>query len=154
MPPKPRNPCGREGCLNLCSYSYCSPECYQTVRRTKVFVDHDKARATKRKYSAAMRARYRANGVCITCWQEMAEPGKAKCRRCLSRASHACDRWRRAHPEHRVQNTLSVTARRHKRRAQGLCMQCGEPSQPYAYCFRHRVKNSASCARWRRDRAA
>ena len=50
--------------------------------------------AYKRDYAALLKA----HGICVTCGNADAEPGRIRCRACLDKNAEASKRWRARHP--------------------------------------------------------
>lgn len=81
----------------------------------------------KAKRNEACKARYwrkRGRGLCVTCGQAPAEPGKVRCA--------ACD----------AKEQTKQRTRRERFRAQGLCVRCGKPTDG-GLCWDCRVRSSA-----------
>lgn len=96
---------------------------------------------------------YKSHGICVTCGQENAMPGRVRCWRCLaSRREHEAEyRDRKTAAEQAEVNRLRRerdAAKRAERRASGLCPNCGRKRDDEAYALcracRHSAKRSAT----------
>lgn len=78
----------------------------------------------------------RKTGICITCFHEMAEPGKLKCFECAER-----DRLRTERNRNRKRDHETWKARYEMRKREGICTSCGKAPAEHGYkCNRCYIK--------------
>ena len=101
------------------------------------------------RYQRLMRARWSSfEGLCTRCG-EAAEKGK-RCRKCLQRHRVMARRqYKRNINKERKRKVLTTQRIRDKRRAQGLCVECGAESPEFFRCIlcrRRRAENRRKAA--------
>lgn len=88
----------------------------------------------KKQYHRENRKFFKAHGLCQVCGQNIPEPGRVTCSKCLQYAQEY-NAMRRATetPEERERRLQSLRtsgkSRYEKRKAAGLCTKCGKPAQ-------------------------
>lgn len=76
------------------------------------------------KDSRELRAWYKAGGVCIQCGKGWAEPGHVRCTDCMRKSQL----YQKRHDPDGTKHKANAKARRDQRRANGLCTNCGAPT--------------------------
>lgn len=99
---------------------------------------------------------YKSHGICVTCGQENAMPGRVRCWRCLaSQREHEAEyRERRGKCSEVVliARRERDAAKRAERRASGLCPNCGRKREDEAYALCEKCRQSAKRSATRRRR--
>ena len=91
---------------------------------------------------------YKSHGICVTCGQENAAPGRVRCWMCLAsqREHEAIYRERTAQSEREKWNAIrreEASTLRQKRRENGLCPNCGKDRIDKAYVLCEKCRRSA-----------
>lgn len=90
----------------------------------------------------------KALGRCPRCGNPQDVPNRVNCSKCLSYArKNYAHRAANMTIEEKVARSEKVSAAQKKRRSEGRCAICGEPSPDYYYCKACRMKYSKSKAR-------
>lgn len=78
---------------------------------------------------------YKEHGICVSCGQYDAVPGKTMCEVCAAKKYENAIRYRPS-PEQKKRSAEHVMRKRDERRAAGLCIQCGKPQaeKSSSYC--------------------
>ena len=85
----------------------------------------------------ALREWYAEHGICVSCGQADAEPGRTQCGACARKALARVKKWDPDGSKHRQ----NMQALREERKARGLCVDCGLPAGKYIRCAACRQKH-------------
>ena len=81
-------------------------------------------RSAKAVKDRARRELYAGRGICVSCGQADAEPGRRYCPSCARKALARVKKWDPDGSKRRV----NAKALREARKAKGLCINCGKPA--------------------------
>ena len=106
-------------------------------------------------------AYYKSHGICVTCGQEDAKPGHARCWRCLANLNENSNRLYHEMPDDKKAALLAERRRkaaiqRAERKANGQCTNCGRKLEDtrYTHCPKCRASAKRSAEKKRRKDGA
>lgn len=104
----------------------------------------EKYREYYRQYGKDLRAFRKRQGLCIHCGKEKAEEGLSVCTICKLDGRERANRYyQEMSPEKKTEHLAKKKALYDERRAQGLCVRCGQPAyNNFAFCKKHHFERN------------
>lgn len=84
----------------------------------------------------------KSHGICVACGEAEATKGQTRCPYCRDKAVEKTQKWQKKNPEYAEYQRNYQQQLRQYRRENGLCQQCGKPSEGKAFCKVHAAKRA------------
>lgn len=85
----------------------------------------------------------KAHNICVDCGEAEASKGHTRCPYCRDKGVEATQNWQKANKEYYAEYQKNYQKQlRQYRRENGLCQQCGKPSDGKAFCKIHADKRA------------
>lgn len=125
----------------------------QVLSEIKRVLSEEEKKARKRERNIALYNWYKEHGICTHCGKHTAMLNGTMCPDCSYKRSEQQHIWRKKNiDECREKDRIRCKERRLKRKAAGLCTECGKrpPYKGHMSCYECTIKNKARRRKYRR----